>query len=198
VSEPDPRPRPQYGEYATPEEQRARIAQPEATDALTSGQSPDLVAPAATPAAVPPGSAPAAAPAAAPAPGLTPRGRRIDRIATLALLGYGLVNVLFAAPGLLSLADTAEQYFSILGIDEPFTNLAAANVWGPVAGGLYLLGYAATAFFAVRMLRRGRLAFWVPIAGAIVTSTVVAICISVPLAGDPAFLAFVEQLSTSR
>ncbi len=28
---PDERPRPQYGEYATPEEQRARIQQPDAT-----------------------------------------------------------------------------------------------------------------------------------------------------------------------
>ena len=37
-SAPDERPRPQYGEYATPEEQRARIQQPDATWALETGQ----------------------------------------------------------------------------------------------------------------------------------------------------------------
>ena len=37
MSDPDPRPRPQYGEYASPEEQRARIAKPDVTDALSTG-----------------------------------------------------------------------------------------------------------------------------------------------------------------
>ncbi len=37
-SAPEERPRPQYGEYATPEEQRARIQHPDVTWALETGQ----------------------------------------------------------------------------------------------------------------------------------------------------------------
>ena len=59
--EPDARPRPQYGEYATPEEQRARIQRPETTGALETGQDPRrrLVDPA-PPAGPDPGTSPEA------------------------------------------------------------------------------------------------------------------------------------------
>ena len=73
---PDERPRPQYGEYATPEEQRARIQQPDATWALETGQAVD-------------GAQVHAAPADAapvdPVPAMTP-ARGVDRVVTLALL----------------------------------------------------------------------------------------------------------------
>ena len=41
MSDAESRPRPQYGEYATPEEQRARIQHPEVTEALQSGVAPE-------------------------------------------------------------------------------------------------------------------------------------------------------------
>ena len=43
--------RPQYGEYATPEEQRARIQQPDTTWLLETGQDPDALHGAPAPAA---------------------------------------------------------------------------------------------------------------------------------------------------
>lgn len=184
MSEAEPRPRPQYGEYASPEEQRARIARPDITDALQSGTHP---------AAAP---APAAAAASAPGASARPTGWRMaDRMITIGLLVYGLLNLLFTAPRLFDFTNSADEYLSLLGVQEPFTNVAAAQVWGPIAGGVYLAGYVVTALVAWRMLRRGRIAFWIPLVGAAVTLTLVAMCLTVPLANDPAFLDFVGSLS---
>ena len=43
---PDGRPRPRFGEYASAEEQRARITQPDVTDALSAGVAPEATRPA--------------------------------------------------------------------------------------------------------------------------------------------------------
>ncbi|QEW03634.1 DUF6264 family protein [Microbacterium lushaniae] len=181
MSEPDPRPAPQYGEYATPEEQRARIARPDTTDALVAGVHP--------------------APHAAPAPVSAPAGRLTnwrlaDRIVTIGLLVYGLFNVLTTAPRLFGFATFADDYLELLGVKESFTNFDAARVWGPIAGTVLILGWAVTALLSWRRLRRRRIAFWIPLVGAVVTVLVVSALLTVPLSGDPAFTGFVERLST--
>lgn len=181
MSEAEPRPRPQYGEYATPEEQRARIARPDITDALQAGVQPE------------------AAPAPAQADAATtprPTGWRLaDRLVTIGLLVYGLLNMLFTAPRLFDLQNSADEYLSVLGVQDPFTNVAGAQVWGPIAGTLYIAGFLATALLAWRRLRGGRIAFWVPLVGAVVTLTLVSLCLAVPLAGDPAVLRFVDSFA---
>lgn len=187
MSDAEPRPRPQYGEYATPEEQRARIAQPDATDALTAG-----VRPATEPApvargVVSPGHAPRTAPATS--------WRLADRVVTLGLLAYGLFNVVFTAPRLFDFAGFANEYLALLGVDASFSNVDAARVWGPVAGAVYVAGWVGTALLAWWRLRRGGVAFWIPLVGAVVTILVVAACLTVPLSGDPAFAEFVERFS---
>jgi len=115
VSDADPRPRPQYGEYATPEEQRARIAQPDATDALQAGVHPETGRSGSGPrvsAAHAPQS-PARPSAAAPATGW----RLADRVVTIGLLVYGLFNVIFTAPRLFDFAGFANEYLALLGVD---------------------------------------------------------------------------------
>ncbi|MFJ6651974.1 DUF6264 family protein [Microbacterium sp. NPDC091313] len=177
MSEPDARPRPQYGEYASAEEQRARIAQPEVTDALETGQAPEAAAPGRR--------------AGSPVAGW----RLADRIVAIALLAYGVVNVAVTAPRLFYFAGFANDYFSMMGVDATFTNDGAAAVWGPVAAISYVAGFVATAVVTWRRLRSGRIAFWVPIVGAVLTTIVVAVCITVPLSGDPAFLDAVRKIS---
>src|SRR5690606_17654611 len=94
----DPRPAPQYGEYATPEEQRARIRQPD-------------------PAAAPP---PAAAvqpyaphpPHARPTTDAARPTRAADRIITFALLAYGLITVVTAVPQMLDFAGFAQTWMA--------------------------------------------------------------------------------------
>lgn len=188
MSDADHRSRPQYGEYATPEEQRARIAQPDATGALAAGVHPTADAAPLAP-AVPAAHAPRTAPA--PVTGW----RLADRFVTLGLLAYGLFNVIFTAPRLFDFAGFANEYLALLGVDASFSNVDAARVWGPIAGVVYVAGWVGTALLAWWRLRRGGVAFWIPLVGAVVTILLVAACLTVPLSGDPAFVEFVERFS---
>lgn len=171
MSDDDARPRPQYGEYASPEEQRARIQRPEVTEALEAG-----VAPAPEPAAE---SAPAANRA---------RGPLADRVATFVLLVYGLISVISTITQLLDFPGYAERAAQILGVDATYTALSTGYVWGAVASVVYAIGYLLTAALTWRRLRRGRIAFWVPLVGFVATTLVAGVCITIALTADPAFL----------
>lgn len=169
----EPRPRPQYGEYATPEEQRARIRRPE-------------------PAAVPQAPAPDRAPYVPHPP--TPRptttaarpSRTADRVITLALLAYGLVTVLTAVPQLLDFAAFAEAWMEMAGIEEEFTNTAQGAQFGAIGAVVFAAGWVLTALISWRSLSRRRLTWWIPLVGAIVTFLAVSSLLTVPLLGDPA------------
>lgn len=162
--------RPQYGEYASPEEQRARAGLP-----------PDGAEPAAS----------AASPAPAPSHPVEPaatRARPIGRLVTFVLLGFGLVNVLSSVPQFLNMSTTLTESMRLLGIDGEFTSYAAARTWGVVAVVILLAGYAATVWLSFRQLRRGRASWWVPLVGFVVTMSLVSGCISAVMFSDPAFV----------
>ncbi|NYE19843.1 DUF6264 family protein [Microbacterium immunditiarum] len=180
------RPRPQYGEYATPEEQRAHIRDPQAAS---------VYSPVAD-AAVPPAAVPPAAPSVPPRvdpQGPVLRPHPADRIATIALLVYGAINVVFTAVSFLDLPTVAERAMQIMGIPGDFTNVESARSWGLIAAILLAVGYVVTALLAVRRLRSGRLAWWIPLVGALVTYAIVYVCIAIPLLGDPAFSQYITN-----
>ena len=165
--------RPQYGEYATPEEQRRAAGLP-----------PESVAPEPVP-------SPAPVPPMATAGGFgTPTTARHpgDRIAVFVMLGIGLVYVLSAVPGYFALAETFNQALPLLGIEGEFTNVAGAKLWGPIAAIVMVVGFALTAFLAIRRVNRGGLSWWIPVVGCVVTMFLVGICSTVPMFGDPVFL----------
>lgn len=164
----DPRPRPQFGEYATPEEQRIAAGLPPV-------------------AAVPP-AMPASAVPAAPATAVAP-ARRGDRIIAIALLAYGLFSVITQGLAYLDLPALMTQTMGRLGIPGEFTNIVQGRIWGTVAALLLVVGWVLTAVVTVRRIRRGALAWWVPLAGAAITFLAVSVCIAIALMGDPAFLA---------
>jgi hypothetical protein len=175
VSESDARPRPQYGEYATPEEQRARIRQPDATDALSAGVAPETtldVAPAAP----------------VQAPPVARRDRRADRIITIALLAYGLFTVVTTLPQLIDFTSFAEQWMSMAGIDATFSNAAQGRLWGSIAAVVFVVGWLATALLSWLSMRRGRLSWWIPLVGAVGTFLLASICLAIPLVTDPAIV----------
>lgn len=158
--------RPQYGEYATPEEQRIRAGLPPVEPEPTA-------------------SAPEPVPA--PVEATTPARRSGDRFITAALLGVGLVNVLTSIGQFTDLASTMNLTLQMLGIDAEFTNFAAARTWGVVSVFVLVLGYAVTAWLAIRRIVRKRTSWWIPLVGFAVTMMLVSACISVPMFGDPAF-----------
>lgn len=174
-TDPDDRPRPQYGEYASAQEQRAHIRQPERATAHT--------------------PAPVPQPAVA-ARRAAPHARRAStpgRVITVLLLAYGAVNVLVTVPSLLNLAATVTPTYRRLGIPGTFTNLAGAHVWGSAAAVVLVVGFLATAWAGLRAVRRGRSAWWIPLVGAAATYIVVFVCLAVPLLGDPSFMAYVQH-----
>jgi type III secretory pathway component EscS len=184
------RPRPQYGEYASAEEQRARIREPQppfAPPAASAPSTPSTSGPA--PQAPPPlptwGAPSPVAPARHPHP--------IDRIVTIVLLAWGAVNVVYSAISYANLPAFAAQAYRIMDVQGEFTNLAAGRLWGVIAAVALVVGYLVTLMLAVRNLRRRRLAWWIPVVGAVVTFLVVYVCLAIPLLGDPAFMQYVSS-----
>jgi len=190
VSESDARPRPQYGEYATPEEQRARIQRPEVTDALDAGIAPTPeVAPSKKESAADPSAATSAkSPAAA-----VKRGPLLDRVATFGLLGYGLISIFTNIAQVLDFPTFAETTARMMGVTATFTNLTAGYVWGAVAAAVYGIGWLLTAVLTWRRLKTGRISFWIPLVGFVVTTVIASVCVLVPLLGDAEFLAALTQ-----
>ncbi|WP_296192234.1 DUF6264 family protein [uncultured Microbacterium sp.] len=199
-----PRPAPQYGEYATPEQQRAAIRQPDATLALESGEKP--VAPtrgSARGAAAAHGGSVAngartgfgagvgAGVGAADPTGISV-GRLIDRFATIAMLVYGALSVATSIVAYLDLPGYLTRAYALLGVPGTFTNVESARVWGPVAAVAVAVGFAVTAWVAVRWLRRRRITFWVPLLGGLITTAVVSVALLAPIFGDPAFIAYAQ------
>jgi hypothetical protein len=184
------RPRPQFGEYATPEEQRARISQPDATDDLSAGIAPE-------PAGDRAGQHPSPS---AEKPSFTERvsavrsGPAVDRVVTWVLLTLGALNVLATVPGFFVFDRQLEATLELFGVEGPLADPAGVRLWGLIAAAVMVVGFAGTLSFAVWWMRRGRVAFWIPIVGAAVTTLIVAACVNVPIIDDPAFAALTDRL----
>lgn len=165
---PDGRERPRFGEYATPDEQRARIREP-------------------APAAVPPVPVADTEP-----PQALPRPRTADRITTLALLVYGLVSVLTTIPSMVDYGGFATTLLAALGVDQALADPAAGRPWGIAAAVVLGGGWLLTAMLSVLALRAGRLSWWIPVVGAVVFNLVSSGLLVVPLMSDPAVWSAVE------
>lgn len=121
------------------------------------------------------------------------RPHPVDRFATIALLAYGLVNVVMTGMSYLDLPTVLNEVMKILGIEGEFTDYAAGRLWGTMAAVVLALGWTATAVLSVRRLRRGRITWWLPIVGAVVTSFLAGICVMVAMMGDPAFADYIVK-----
>lgn len=195
--DPSSRGRPAYGEYATPEEQRRRIQRPDLTYLLDTGQDPDA-APGAVDAGgggsavqAPGRSARAAHPArdartlprgtAAP----TRPGRFADRVATIALLIFGLYNVVTSVPAMIDYDSYVATLLSVLGVDGELSNPGSGRGWGIAAAAVLMLGWLATAWLSLRNLSRGRLTWWIPLVAGVVFTFVSGVLLTVPIMTDP-------------
>lgn len=183
---PDPRPRPAFGEYATPEEQRARIRQPD----------PAMPVLAPAPAAVPVSSDLRPAPASEPAEASRSTSRwPADRVVTLILLAIGAFNVISSVFSYLDLAAGISSAMEVMGVPGEFTSYEAARTWGAIAAVVLIGGYLLTLVWSLSRMRAGRSSWWIPLLGAVVTFALVSACVAVPLIGDPAFAEYVRSLS---
>lgn len=169
--------RPQYGEYATPEEQRLRAGLPPVDETPAAAVTPPVA----------PVAPPVANVASAPVADAT-RPRPFDRAITFGLLTFGLINVFSSMAGFFDLGGTLNQTLKVMGLEGEFTNFDSARMWGPIAAIVLVIGYGLTVWRSVRRVKANQAAWWVPLVGFVLTTIVVSICIAVPMFGDPAFI----------
>ena len=199
---PERRPRPQYGEYATPQEQAKIIADslpPVSSLLVPAPAAPTPPATAGHPASASPtagGSAHRAPDAATRAsanaavrPAAPRRRRRWDLILTALLLGYASVNVIGQLMARDMLSTIVTQFFVAQGIGV-YTPTALTTTLGNSLNVVTLTLVAVTVLVTTWMLRRGRVAFWVPIAGGVAATIVALVFVVILLQSDPAFTAY--------
>lgn len=199
---PERRPRPQYGEYATPQEQAKIIADslpPVSSLLVPAPAAPTPPATAGHPASASPtagGSAHRAPDAATRAsanaavrPAAPRRRRRWDLILTALLLGYASVNVIGQLMARDMLSTIVTQFFVAQGIGA-YTPTALTTTLGNSLNVVTLTLFAVTVLVTTWMLRRGRVAFWVPIAGGVAATIVALVFVVILLQSDPAFTAY--------
>lgn len=120
--------------------------------------------------------------------------RPIDRAATIALLAYGLVNVILTVISYRDVPRLMDQSLEMLGIGGKFTSYEAGRTWGTIASIVLLAGWTITAAWAVLWLRRRRVTWWIPVVGAVVFTIAAAACLTVPMFGDPAFVSYLDSI----
>lgn len=170
------RPRPQFGEYATPEEQKKAIKVPlDHTESVPveSQVSPTSHISVQTPARTAPGG---------------------NRFATVLLLGIGLVTVLLSMPALLDLPAAIRSTFAQLEVGE-FTSVALATTMGWTALIIEVVLWGVALWLSVRALNRGRVAWWIPLVFGVIANIAVFVCVAVAMAGDPSFAEYVNRTS---
>jgi hypothetical protein len=167
----DPRPRPQYGEYAP--------IVPAAPARDVHGEGESAVTPVRT---VDP-------------PSVSVKRNTRDLIITTALLVVAVWDVATGLSQYANLSTTLQQAYDQLGIGE-FTSTALALSMGGVINGGRILIVVVVVALSLWRISRGKLAFWIPLAGAVASAIFVTVCSVIVMAGDPAFIAFSQGAGT--
>jgi hypothetical protein len=151
------RPRPQYGEYATPEQQAQAMGKRPIPPLRVQPEMPAPPDPATR--VSDPGQRAALAPAVA-------SGHPIDRMITIVLLGLGLFQLLDSIGGFLDFRVTLNQLATAFGLSFAAPAAATqAGYWILAANVVLLL---LTAVVAIRVVRGSHIAFYIPLIGYLV------------------------------
>ncbi|WP_243064079.1 DUF6264 family protein [Humibacter sp. RRB41] len=205
MSDQHSRPRPQYGEYATPDEQRAAIKTPEAN--------PHYAPPAEHPQAASeqqtdvgqqhppyPGrtqfpSHPAQGGPAQGVPGASPFLRHpFDRVVTIALLVLGLYNVITGFAGRSQIAGQIDEAYRSLGLTGDYTATSLTSTVADVIAFTFLVLWVVAAALATWMIIRGHIAFWIPLVAGILASVLSGVGYLILFLHDPTFVQYMNHL----
>jgi hypothetical protein len=183
-SAPAPRPRPQFGELATPDEQRAAIAVP-----------PDVAAPESVPVAETPKRQ--AAPQSLADQTSTADGMvkaPADRFVSWALLGLGLFNILTTSAALIDLPGAIDQFFAADDLD-PYGPVTIGRALGIGALVVTVLLWILALVLVQRRVNAGKISWWIPVVAGVVASIVVLVCVGGAMMIDPSVFDYIQRMS---
>jgi uncharacterized membrane protein YhaH (DUF805 family) len=184
------RPRPQFGELATPEEQRAAIAVP---NAVTSSEPVPVEAERPAPSRSTP-SRPAATERKVPRPtGDAARAPR-DRFISWGLLGLGLFSILQSTVALFDLPAAIDAFFASAELDA-YGPVGAGRALGLVALAVYVALWVLALVLVQRRIGRGRSSWWIPLIAGVVANVVVLVCVGSAMMIDPAIAGYIQEMA---
>ncbi len=163
--------RPEYGEYATPEEQAAQRG------------TPAVVAPAA--ALTPPPAPSTALPGRPPGAG--------DRLASQLLLVLGTGGLWLAVTAAFSLDQAMANVYLQYGIEADYQPHDGTRVAQIAIVASHLLLYIAAVVGTVRLIRRGRRSFWLPLSIGVLAAIVFLGILMAVMISDPNIYDFMAQ-----
>jgi hypothetical protein len=203
--------RPQYGEYATPEEQRAAIKQP--ADWQLEGLDTDASAEQPVPGAYHPGAphgSGAAAPPPAQQPGPPPAPYRWpqeesrppqqvsrpgfgDRLVTFVLLGFGLSNVWTTVADAFDGGARTRESLAVMGSEAAHIVDALPNWLWQGQAIIYGVVWLITLVVSISAMRAGRRSWWIPLVGAFVAFILFAAIFIIAVGENPELMQLVPS-----
>jgi hypothetical protein len=112
--------------------------------------------------------------------------RRWDLIITAIILAYGALNVVSQLFLNSNLSAVIEDFYRVQGIGK-YTPTTLSATLGVALNVVTVVLYVVTVVFTVLQLRRGRVAFYIPIIGGVVAIIVALAFVVALLTGDPTF-----------
>lgn len=169
------RPKPQYGEYASDDEQASAL--------VRSGVEPASVHPQALPAS---SVSPAAFPTQTPT--IAPRPRSaFDRIVTVFLISFGAVSIFGSATSFLNLGEKLPEIVAQQNMGVFHSTDQTATI-GIIIFATQVLLWSLTAVWSYRRIKRRKLAWWVPVLLGALSFVLLSILLGSALSADPSFI----------
>ncbi|GAB3803528.1 hypothetical protein GCM10028798_22580 [Humibacter antri] len=197
MSDSTPRPRPQYGEYATAEQQRAAVKAPETNPHYSPPDEHPSQAPQPSPFhpdAVERPTPPQAPDAGNPADSSAGLRHPVDRMATIALLMLGLFNVITTITGRDGIAGQIDSAYHSMGLTGDYVVTPLTGTVADVVAIAFLALWVVAAGLSSWTMLRGRIAFWIPLAAGFLASLASVVGYLILFLHDPTFLAYLQRM----
>jgi hypothetical protein len=119
--------------------------------------------------------------------------RRFDAAITVGLLAAGLVNVAGSIGANADPSRAINQSYALFG-GGTYEVTPQTSVIGIAVNVVNIVVFVLAAWISLELVKRRRMAFWVPIVGAIVATVITSILVLTLIVADPAF----QQIMSSR
>ena len=106
---------------------------------------------------------------------------------------YGFLNVVSGFFQYADLGAYLDELYGMFGIGN-YVETGMERPIGIAIVAVNLVSFALVAWFTVRALRGGKIAFWIPLVGGLVATVAATICLQILLAGDPALATYLDGL----